>query len=85
MDYFAEREETFVDFDRLFLGDAFGLGQTLALGTCQVNNLKLADNRVVWVAHQDLFNGEVEDGVRARRCHVHLVTAHRLILESVVE
>lgn len=83
-DHFSESEQTLIDLDGLFLGEPLCLYETLALGAGQIDDLQLANDCVVRVARKDLLHCDAEDGVRARRGHIHSMTAHGLILDTVV-
>jgi len=82
---FSQSEETLVDFNWLFLSDAFCFGQTLSLRSRQVNDLQLRNDCVVWIFDEDLLNSDAENGVRSRRSHVHFVAAKRFVLQAIVK
>ena len=84
-DDLPEREKRLVDLYTFLLRLTFSLSDVLALTTCQVDQLHLADDGVVRVVSVGLFEGHGKDGVGSGGGQVHLVGANDFVPQAVVE
>ena len=78
-DDLPEREQTFVDVDRLFVD---GAGLSLPLGARKVDQLQLRDDDVVEVPDVHLLDREAEHRVAAATAVVHVVAGDNFIADS---
>ena len=81
----SQSEQRFVNLNWLFLSFPIDLGEFLSLRSCQINQLQLRNNDIVWAFYIDLLNCYTKDGVTSGRGKIHLMRTNNLILQSIMK